>query len=192
MKMYWKRLFFILLGINIAVLAVLAFLLYVPADEDLDLQDYDDEQLVKFNIQSNKKDLNKLINHYIETEGPKSPFKYNVLLTDEVELYGTIKVFTQDIEMKLTFEPEALPNGDLLLKQKSISIGQLQLPVSYVLKFIRDKYDFPRWVIIQPNDEMIYVSLQKMKLKSDIKVKVDEFNLKSDLIKFTLMVPTQR
>lgn len=145
---------------------------------------------VKFEIKTNKADLNRIINHYIEQEGLKSPIEYEVMLNDEVELYGTMKVFTQDIEMKLTFEPEALENGDLILKQKSISIGKIQLPVSYVLKFVRDQYDFPSWVTIQPNDELVYVALQKMKLKSDIKVKVNKFDLKNNDIRFTLLVPT--
>lgn len=191
MKNKWKTLFLILLAINLLVIVTLVVIINIPSFQDERRQDKDYHgEMVHFKIQSNKNDLNKIINHYIESEGLKSPIDYKVLLDHEVELYGTIKVFTQDIEMKLTFEPEALENGDLLLKQKSISIGQLQLPVSYVLKFIRDKYDFPKWVNIQPNDEIIYVALQQMKLKSDIKVKVDKFDLPNDQILFTLMVPT--
>lgn len=145
---------------------------------------------VQFQVQTNKAELNKMINHYIEEEGLKSPIDYKVILQDEVELFGTMKVFTQNIEMKLTFEPESLQNGDLILKQKSISIGQIQLPVPFVLQFIQEQYDFPEWVSIHPNDELIYVSLQNMKLKSDIKVRVNKFDLRNDDILFTLMIPT--
>lgn len=159
-------------------------------DSDEPKQELLQEEDVKFQIQTNKADLNRIINHYIEQEGLQSPIEYEVVLNDEVELYGTMKVFTQDIEMKLTFEPEALENGDVILKQKSISIGKIQLPVPYVLKFVRDQYDFPSWVNIQPNDEQVYVELQKMKLKSDIKVKVNKFDLKNNDIRFTLLVPT--
>lgn len=145
---------------------------------------------VQFQVQTNKAELNKMINHYIEEEGLKSPIDYKVILKDEVELFGTMKVFTQNIEMKLTFEPESLENGDLILNQKSISIGQIQLPVPFVLQFIQEQYDFPEWVSIHPNDELVYVSLQNMKLKSDIKVKVNKFDLRNDDITFTLQVPT--
>ncbi|MFE8702101.1 YpmS family protein [Cytobacillus sp. FJAT-54145] len=187
----WKKLFFILLGINVATILFVLVVINIPTrDDDLDLE-YSNHEYVDFNIHSNKDNLNKVINHYIEKEGLKSPIAYQVILGDEVELYGTLKVFTQDIEMKLTFEPEALENGDLILKQQSISIGQLHLPVDYVLKFIRDKYDFPEWVSIQPNEELIYVALQKMKLKSNLRVKVEKFDLKNDDIEFSLLVPTK-
>jgi uncharacterized protein YpmS len=193
MKNKWKRLFFLLLGINIAVFAVIFTLISLPSDDDKpEMGRVDDGEDVKFVIHTNKEDLNKVINHYLEKEGLTGSIDYKVLLREEVELYGTMPVFGRDLEMKLTFEPEALKNGNLVLKQKSISIGQLQLPVSYVLKFVRDSYQLPEWVTIVPNDEMVYVALQKLELKSDIKVKVNEFDLKKDNIKFTLLVPTKK
>ncbi|WP_019155871.1 YpmS family protein [Robertmurraya massiliosenegalensis] len=187
----WKKRFFLLLGLIILFVLVVLIMVNMPIkDKGLSPIADEQEENVQFQIQATKSDLNKIMNHYIEEEGLTSPIAYEVLLNDEVELYGTMKVFTQDIEMKLTFEPEALDNGDVILKQKSISIGQIQLPVSYVLKFIRDQYDFPEWVSIQPNDELVYVSLQRMKLKSDVKVRVNKFDLVNDDIQFSLLVPT--
>ena len=133
--------------------------------------------------------MNRVINHDIEEEGKNSNIDYQVLLTDEVELYGTLPLFSEELELRLTFEPKALDNGDLVLNQKSISVGRLRLPVSTVLKFVRDSYDLPEAVSIQPEEERVYVSMQRLKLKSDIKVKVNEFDLKKDNIKFTLFVP---
>jgi uncharacterized protein YpmS len=78
-----------------------------------------------------------------------------------------------------------------LLKQKSISIGALNLPVTYVMKIIQQNYKLPNWVVIEPNNESIYVSLQEMELKSDIKVRANSFNLKRDDISFTLWVPVK-
>lgn len=188
----WKTLFFLLLGINLGLIVLFLFLTNIPIkDHDIQSGDKVNQEDVQFQVNASKSDLNRIINHYIEQEGLKSPIAYEVLLTDEVELYGTMKIFTEDIEMKLTFEPEALSNGDLILRQKSIQIGKIQLPVSFVMKFINEQYDFPEWVNIQPNDELIYVALQKMKLKSDIQVKVNKFDLKNDDIRFSLLVPTK-
>ncbi|PLR98886.1 YpmS family protein [Bacillus sp. T33-2] len=192
MKNKWKLAFFILAGILVAGAAVLFIMAASPA-EDAPINKVDrneDANDVKFLINTNKSDLNKIINHYLDEQATGS-VDYEVVLRDEVELYGTIPVFSQDLQMKLTFEPEALKNGDLILKQKTISIGKLQLPVSYVLNFIRNSYNLPEWVNIQPNDEMVYVSMRDLKLKSDIKVRVNEFDLKEDNISFTLLVPTK-
>jgi uncharacterized protein YpmS len=188
----WKTLFFALLAINALVLAVLFIFISMPADdEDYTAVTENSDNYVPFNIKANKEDLNRVINHYLEKEGLTGAIDYKVLLNDEVDLYGTIPFFSQDLQMKLSFEPEALKNGDVVLQQKSISVGQLNLPVSHVLKLVKDRYKLPEGVTIQPQKERIYVSLQEMKLKSDVKVKVDEFNLKQDDIRFTLLVPVK-
>ncbi|TYS49464.1 DUF2140 family protein [Bacillus infantis] len=191
-KNKWKVLFFLLLGIVIAFIALFFIMINLPAkDEPINTAEVDEDGYVPFHLQTNKSDLNRIIAHYIAKEGLDGPIDYEVILDDEVELYGNLPVFSQNLEMKLTFEPEALDNGDVVLSQKSIAVGQLNLPVSYVLKFVRDRYQLPEGVVIQPDKEQIYVSLQDMKLKSDLKVKVDEFDLKKDDIRVTLYVPTK-
>lgn len=187
----WKNLFFLLLSFNIIFVLAILLLVNIPVQDKAVPEVYEEgTEDVELQVNATKQELNKMINNYMEKEGLTSPIRYQITLQDEVELMGTMQVFDQNIEMLLTFEPEALPNGNLILNQKSISIGQLQLPVPFVLNFIREQYDFPEWVSIQPNDELIYVSLQNMKLKSDISVKVNKFDLKNDDILFTLSVPT--
>ncbi|MBA4537770.1 YpmS family protein [Bacillus aquiflavi] len=193
MKNKYKLLFFLLLGINGAIIISILILITIPAKEErIDSEKKSmHEEAVHLPIQTNKADLNEVINHYLDKEGLTGPIHYEVKLDDDVELYGTLRVFSKNIEMKLTFEPEALENGDLILRQKSIAIGELNLPVSYVLKFIQDRYHLPKWVKIQPNDKIIYVSMQNMELKSDIKLLVNTFDLQKDDISFTLLVPTK-
>ncbi|WP_071394490.1 YpmS family protein [Bacillus tuaregi] len=188
----WKRWFYILLGINatiIVVLIVLFILLFSSTAEPVEIPKSTEEQNdVYFQVKTNREDLNKVINHYLEEE-LSGQFDYQLILTDEVELYGTLPVFSSEVEMKLTFEPHALENGDIELEQKTMSIGRLLLPVPLVLKFVQSSYEVPEWVMIQPNEERIYMSLQNMKLKSGFEVKVDKFDLKKDDISFSLRIP---
>jgi uncharacterized protein YpmS len=190
-KNKWKIGFFILLSVMAAAILLVWILIALPVEETklqpgTNGSESDD---VSFNVSTNKRDLNRVINHYLEEEAKNSQMDYEVLLTDEVELYGTLPLFSQELELRMTFEPQALENGDLILKQRTISVGRLNLPVSTVLKFVRDSYDLPAAVNIQPKEERVYVSMQRLKLKSDIKVRVNEFDLKKDNIKFTLLVP---
>lgn len=191
MKNKWKIGFFILIGLIATAILFMYILISSPAEDSQmePVKNTADSKDVAFKVATNKRDLNRVINHYIEEEGKNSKIDYQVLLTDEVELYGTLPLFSEELELRLTFEPQALENGDLILNQKSISVGQLRLPVSTVLKFVRDSYDLPDAVNIQPEEERVYVSMQRLKLKSDIKVRVNEFDLKKDNIKFTLLVP---
>ncbi|MFJ5623825.1 YpmS family protein [Peribacillus loiseleuriae] len=189
-KASWKYLFLGLVTINVIALVTVIILINLPAnDEEISKIDRKD-QGVSFVINTNRDDLNTLISQYIENEGLAGSVHYDVHLSDVVELYGTMPFFGRDIELKLTFVPEAQSNGDVVLKQESISVGQLNLPVSYVLNFINRQYKTPDWVTIQPDKEQIYVSLQNMELKSDVKVKAKEFDLKNDKISFVLTVPS--
>ena len=181
--------FLLLLGIDLLIVVILSWLIFTPgASEDYNKSTPPTGDNVSFHVKSNKNDLNMLINHYLKEEAANSPIDYRIILGDEVELYGTLPFFSEKINMKLTFEPEALSNGDLVLKQKSIRIGSLHLPVSYVMKFISENYKIPKGVEIRPNDKLVYVNMQQLKLKSDAKIKVNQFDLKKDDIAFTILV----
>ncbi|MGF2616757.1 DUF2140 family protein [Rossellomorea vietnamensis] len=189
MKKKWKASFFTLLGFNILVILFVAVLLMVPIEDDeLPEESLNERENVAFQIRATKKDLNQIIDHYIEDEFT-APVDYSVVLDDQVVLNGAVPVFTSEINFKMTFEPKALENGDLLLKQDSISVGALNLPVEHVLKIIRDSYEFPEWIKIQPNEELIYVSLQNLEMKSDLKVRAEKFDLENDNIVFNMLVP---
>jgi uncharacterized protein YpmS len=192
MKNKWKKGFLLLLGINILIIILVSSLILIPTNENRKMdQKKINKDTVSFYIKSNKNDLNQLINHYLKKEAAGSPVDYEVRLGNEVELYGELPFFSEKLDMKLAFEPLALENGDLLLKQKSISIGRLHLPVATVLQFIRDNYKLPHGVDIRPNQKLVYVHMSQLKLKSDIKVKVNKFDLKKDQIAFTLLVPVK-
>lgn len=192
-KNKWKLAFLSLLSINILFIAAIVLLLFLASDQQTMPKDItvDEQNYSEFYIQAQKNDLNKLINFYIEKEELNGPVHYDVFLTDDVELYGEVDVFSQTLQLKMTFEPKALDNGDLVLEQKDVSLGDVKLPVSYILKFIRDAYKLPSWVIIQPNDKQVYVSLHDMQLESGIQVRAEEFNLVEDRISLKMLVPSE-
>jgi len=192
MKNKWKLGFLILLGINLLIAIILFTFVTAPIKEKEPVKtNTSNEDYVSFHVRSNKYDLNRLINHYLKEEAADSPIEYKVLLGDEVELYGTLPFFSEKLKLKLTFEPLAQKNGDLILKQKSMSVGKLHLPISYVLNFISENYKLPKGVEIRPNNHLVYIHMQQLKQKSDLKIKVDKFNLKKDDIAFTILVPVK-
>lgn len=191
-KNRWKYAFIALLVCNLLVAGSLLLLLFLAPDQQtVPRSDKADETHSEFIISTHKQDLNKLINHYIEKEGLNGPIHYDVFLTEDVELYGEVSVFSQILQLKMTFEPKALENGDLILEQKDVYLGDVKLPVSYILKFIRDAYKLPEWVVIQPNDKQVYVALQQMRLNNGIQVRLQEFNLKEDRISLRMLVPSE-
>ncbi|KRG12444.1 YpmS family protein [Lederbergia galactosidilytica] len=192
-KNVWKVLFFALLSINILFFFAISMFLFLAGEEEAipESPAEDSKKMSEFLIQTNKNDLNELINYYIEKENLNGPINYSVVLSDEVELNGELNVFTSTLQLKMSFEAYALENGDLLLEQKSLSLGGIRLPVSEVLKIIRSAYKLPEWVIIQPADKQIYVSLQSMRLNNDIQVRAEKFNLEENEIVMKMLVPVE-
>jgi uncharacterized protein YpmS len=187
----WKWLFFSLLGVNIVVLLYLVFNIFQPMKNSFMSNHFKEHEYVELSIHTNKEHLNQLVNQYIKKELGKKKLQYEIIFDDDVRLVGKIPVFDREVGVVMSFSPKVQPNGDLLLKQKSISLGNVQLPVSFVLNLINEHYSIPRWVTIQPKEETIYVNLQQMKLKNGWKLKVKNFNLEKNQIIFKLLVPIE-
>ena len=163
-KHHWKRLFFLLLGLNIAVTGMMFLLISIPAEDQMIPEPITTEkENVSFAIHTNKEDLNRIIHSYLEKEKSRT-IEYSLKLADEgVVLFGKLPIFGNMLNVRMTFEPIAQENGDLILNQKKISIGNISLPVSFLLNIIKETYQFPDWVVIQPNKERIYVSFRNMR-----------------------------
>ncbi|MCH1626361.1 YpmS family protein [Ferdinandcohnia quinoae] len=188
-KNKWKILFFVVISINCIALLYFCIMTFLPSDTEIPKMELNKQDGIELGVVTNKEDLTKLINNYLKKESKDIPLDYKVLLTDKVMLIGTITVFEKEIDIVLTFEPEALDNGDLLLRQESITLGQLELPVTYVMRYISDHYALPEWVKIDPKNQLVYANLSEMEVKSNMKIKVDNFNLKNDNLKFKIVVP---
>ncbi len=188
--MNWKTLFFVLLAGNIVVVSIIFILINWPQkDKPLSHLVNDEENEIQFEVKTTRDDLTKFINQYLERKGLTETYHYEVYLTDSVELYGKLPFFNREVDLKLTFKPITKENGDLILKQESISIGTIHLPVSYVMNFIDQRYQTPDWVTIQPDAQSIYISLHDMKWESNIQVKAKSFDLEHNDISFLFTVP---
>ena len=188
----WKLLFLGLLAINLIAACILLYWITIPIKDEKSLNKLDNnKEKVEIPFTSNKEDLNRIINYYIEEENTDSPIKYEVLLKDHLELYGTLSAFGRNVELKVLFDPVTLENGDLLLKHESIQIGGMSLPATFVLNYINEKYKTPDWVMIRHKEKNIYLALSKMKLKSGITVKAEAFDLQNDEIELNLLVPVE-
>jgi uncharacterized protein YpmS len=187
-KNRWKTAFILLCTINILMIGALFALFVLPKKTEPISIDYNDSG-IKAGFEIEKRELEQLINYYIQKEYNNGPFSYEVLLNEEVEVIGQLEIFNEFIEMKMTFTPQALENGDLLLAQTSVSIGKLNLPVSYIMNFMAKTYRFPAWVKIYPAEKVIHVDLSELVLKNGAQVRAEDFNLKTGKIHLALIFP---
>lgn len=191
-KNKWKWSFFTLLLINVAITAVIFILIFWPVSKqsDIPFSEHPTTQVSsEFVIRTTKKNLNELINAYMYEYLEDSKHKYRVSLDEDVELIGEIPVFSTTVPVSIRLEPIVQENGDVILRQKSISLGLMELPNKKVMEYM-DKYlPVPEWVTINPEEEEIHVAVTQMDIKSNFHVSVEQMDLEKNNLAFKIKIP---
>ncbi|REJ09418.1 YpmS family protein [Halobacillus trueperi] len=187
----WRTSFWLLALINMGVVIWLVALVFLPSSYTIVNVDQEKESPdAEFTIVSTKENMEQLANEYLSELSTQTVFDYSITLDRNVTLAGNIKAFDQVIPINVELHPEVQKNGDLVLRQEKISLGKLPLPNKKVLEFVKDNYNLPEWVIVNPNEENIYVAVTQMDTASNFNVKVDRFNLNSNQLAFKIAVPS--
>ncbi|WP_347862090.1 YpmS family protein [Salimicrobium sp. PL1-032A] len=186
----WKSAFFGLALVNLGIILWLLALIFLPTDYTLVNVDRERTNTdAEFTIVSTKDNLEQLTNEYLNELSSQTIFDYSISLDEFVELRGNIRAFDQVIPITVKLAPVVQENGDLILEQQDISLGKLPLPGNKVLEFVKKNYDLPEWVIVNPEEENIYVALTQMETDSNFQLAAERFNLKSDQLAFRIAVP---
>ncbi|MFD2209856.1 YpmS family protein [Virgibacillus halophilus] len=190
-KSKWKKLFWLLLSIDIIIIAVLlAFIFWPVQGADMPAKhNVDEEQSSSFTIRTTRKNLDELINAYLDKLLQDSKHHYKISLEDDVHLMGELPVFSTTVPLSVHLEPIVQKNGDVVLKQKSISIGLLELPNKKIMEYMKKYLPMPEWVAIDPAKSEIYLAVTQMEIKSNFHVKVEHLDLEANNIAIQLKVP---
>ncbi|WP_277678660.1 YpmS family protein [Gracilibacillus dipsosauri] len=189
----WKKLFISLAILNgIIVLLLIVFILWPVPNASYPSKEYIEEDPgAEFTIQSSKENLTELVNAYIDKLLKDKNDKYAVSFDDQVHLMGAIEAFSTEVPVSITFDPKVQDNGDIILKASEMSLGLLRLPKDKILKYVNERVYTPDWVTIHPKEESIYLALTKMELKSNFRVRAQQFDLENDRITFRFKVPNE-
>ena len=188
----WKKRFYLLLAINGIIIIGLAGYLYSPIPKkelDIASKQYESENSSQFIVRTTKQNLNNLVNAYLDKLLVNTDHVYSIHLDEDVQLFGELPLFSSTVPLLIHFEPIVQENGDLILKQKSISVGQLQLPNKKIMQYVEKYLPTPEWVIVNPRDEEVYVKVTEMEIKSNFKIAVEQFDVEANNIAFKIEVP---
>ncbi|MBC1378944.1 DUF2140 family protein [Listeria innocua] len=189
---YWKWICLTLISLLILLAGWLYVTVFVLSPEEEPTPSLiSNKSNIEFQTSTTKSDLNQLISSYIEEFSKEQDIGYKVFVANNVNFTAEAKIFGEPVELRLKFSPKVVDKGNVELSLTDMSVGALPLPVSYVMNYVNKNYKFPEWVTVLPKKEKIYLSLDKLKLKGDTKVRADTLNLKKDDISFTLLVPVK-
>jgi uncharacterized protein YpmS len=187
--MKWKKLFFGLLFINLFTFMLALFFLFQPAKTPS--VNVKEAQGAGLTIHTAKQQLNAIINDYIKRKTKSMSLPYEIQLEDKVYIKSQIPVFEKNMDLTVTFIPNVNEQGNMELSNPTISLGQLQLPVQYVLKYMQKHASLPDWVKVDPKNERVYVMLSEMNIKKGYDVRAERFDLEKDEIVFKVFVSTK-
>ncbi|RWZ58831.1 DUF2140 family protein [Halobacillus fulvus] len=190
LKNKWRTSFLVLAIVNVGIILWLLSLIFWPSAYTIVNVDQEkNSSEAEFTIVSTKENLEQLTNEYLEELSTQTVFNYSISLDRNVTLTGNIRAFDREIPISMELNPVVQENGDIILEQERISLGQLPLPNKKVLEFVKDNYKFPEWVIVNPNEENIYVAVTQMNTSSNFDVRVERFNLNTNQLAFRVSVP---
>jgi len=188
----WKKRFTTLVVINIVIVILLAMYLYSPipkSELESASNQYKSENSSEFVVRTTKQNVNNLVNAYLDKLLQNSNQHYTINLDEDVQLFGELPIFSTTVPLLIHFDPIVQENGDLVLKVKSISVGNLKLPNKKIMKYVKKHLPAPSWVVIQPDKEAVYVKVTDMDIKSNFEVAVEQFNVEENNLAFRIRIP---
>jgi len=187
----WKHLFFGVVIFNGLVLLIIIGLIFWPVSErDIQKnQPPEAQENSEFTIRTTKQNLNELINAYIDQQLSNSEHQYSIALDEDVHLMGELPAFSTTVPLSVHFEPLVQDNGDIILKQRSISIGLLELPNKKIMEYMDQYLPMPEWVHVNPKEEEIYLAVTEMDIQSNFNIYVEHIDLEANNLAFKIKVP---
>lgn len=185
----WKWAFLVLLALVLGSSIWLYTRIATPVNTIHETQTEQTKKTVSFEVASNKEEINAVVAHALNEFIEDGDIRYEVVLNDEAELIGTFQVFGHDVHFYLYLTPYVTENGNVQLKATKLSIGDLDLPITSVMNFIKKQYKVPDWVQVDSKKQLILLNLDEYKLSNGLTISAKKIDLKNDDIRFELSLP---
>ncbi len=154
----WMWAFLILVAILTAA-GIWLYMVLQPADQNQEAQPGEEvvmtEDSLTFEVLTNKAQLNRVINLYLESEMDDQFDGYTFTIDEDVELAGILQIFGFDVDFTLLMDPYVMEDGNLQLRATSIQLGSLELPIGIAMNVLSQQLDLPNWVRIDSEQQFI-------------------------------------
>lgn len=185
----WKVAFFTLSALLLTGIIVFIFWISAPLDETKLPVMEQSKTGHTLTVKTTKKDFEGIANTYIREAIKDRPLPLLITVEDQINLTTELTIFSYKLPVIMKFDPIVEPDGNLRLKQSSVEVGNLEVQPESVLKLLKDSVSLPKWMIVRPDEQDVYIDLSRIPMKSDVQVKAKEFNLKQDEITLEILVP---
>ena len=186
----WKWAFFVLLAASIIGGAVVVHKAAAPApapEVSRPVQATD----TSLTVALNRKQVNALSANYLNQFLKGERVKYHFIVgVKYATLIGDTKFMGVKIRFAINFIPQMTKEGNILLKAKGLSVGQLNIPLKFVMGYIAKNYNIPKWVSIDAKNKTILLDLNRYSKHRSLKYSAEEINMEDGRFRFLITVPT--
>lgn len=148
-----------------------------------------DANVMTFSVATQKEDLTQLINQYIEEEVEGNNVNYHVLIEDTFQLSGSFQLFGFEVPFDLFMDPFVTENGNIQLKADQLSLGQLNVPISFAMNQMGSQLSIPEWVVVDGDTETITFNLNEFQLDSGMYFSAERIDLEENEILMNVYIP---
>ena len=187
-KNYWKYAFIALVAIIVVGLGFIGTKVFSsPRDNYQVSSKIIDQDAKVFTVNMTKQEANKMAQYYLKNTLNDGKTDYQLILKKDAELTGDVKFLGAKINFTILMQPYAKTNGDVLLKAKKMKIGDLSLPISFVMNYIKNSFKTPNWVSIDGKDKSILLKFTKFTTKEGYGIRAKNLDLKNNKLSFEVM-----
>ncbi|AYE38167.1 DUF2140 family protein [Companilactobacillus zhachilii] len=185
---YWKYAFIALVVIIVIGLGYMGTKVLSSSRDNYQVSSKIVNQDAKvFTVDMNKQEANKMAQYYLKNTLNDGKTDYQLVLKKDAELTGSIAFLGAKIHFTILMQPYAKTNGDVLLKAKEMKIGDLSLPISFVLNYIKNSFKTPEWVSINGKEKSILLKFTKFTTKEGYGIRAKKIDLKNNKLSFEVM-----
>lgn len=183
----WKWAFITLVLIIFGGLVYLFFLMRPLTTAQIETEEVAQRgEQVSLTTSLTKSDTEAIINEYLDETIGQDFEAYNIVLSNDLEIHGEMMIFNFDVPFKLFFSPYALENGNIQLRGESVELANFSLPVSGVMSLLARQLDFPEFIAVNSNTQIIEIDLEDIMQDYSFDLAVDQIDLEQDIIQFNL------
>ena len=140
----------------------------------------------------NRKQVNALSANYLNKFLKDSKVKYRFVVGKKyATVIGRTKFLGATVQFSLNFFPQKTSQGNVLLRAKGLAVGRLNLPIRFVMAFLKKNYKLPQWVSLNVKKETILLDLNKYSQDKSVQYTAKEINMTNGTFRFLITIPTK-
>ncbi len=185
----WKWLFFVLI-ISEFLLATLIWVKITSpqskSDNNTMINANFYKKLTKINVSLNKRQLDYILNYYLNENTKGKDIKYNLSAGKTTNFKITQKILNKKITLTALANPKINKQGNLQLKLKTLKIGNLKIPQNLAMYYIKNKYELSKKIVLKPTHSLILINLNQLLPKNNFnKIKTKNLKISKGIYHFS-------